>query len=116
MGAAEGRARLRGQVPRHAGPSGFVTLQTFLRWRPDKPPRDCRYDQLEVTTAFELEKVFGAVPVYFTMTRCQSQPSIPRALIAFTHTSSPARALDNVARGVVTRVSLGCPSPRWRTT
>ena len=32
----------------------------FLRWRPDKPPRECRYDQLEVTTPFELEKVFGA--------------------------------------------------------
>ena len=32
----------------------------FLRWRADKPPADCRYDQLEVTTAFELEKVFGA--------------------------------------------------------
>ncbi|MGH9158403.1 MAG: ATP-dependent DNA ligase [Vicinamibacteraceae bacterium] len=33
----------------------------FLRWRPDKHPRDCRYDQLEVTTPYELEKVFGAV-------------------------------------------------------
>jgi ATP-dependent DNA ligase len=33
----------------------------FLRWRPDKQPSDCRYDQLEVTTAYELEKVFGAV-------------------------------------------------------
>jgi ATP-dependent DNA ligase len=32
----------------------------FLRWRNDKPPEDCRYDQLEVTTPFELEKVFGA--------------------------------------------------------
>jgi ATP-dependent DNA ligase len=32
----------------------------FVRWRPDKEPRDCRYDQLEVTTAYELEKVFGA--------------------------------------------------------
>ena len=32
----------------------------FLRWRADKRPADCRYDQLEVTTAFELEKVFGA--------------------------------------------------------
>ncbi len=31
----------------------------FLRWRPDKPPEDCRYDQLEVATPFELEKVFG---------------------------------------------------------
>ena len=32
----------------------------FVRWRADKEPRDCRYDQLEVTTAYELEKVFGA--------------------------------------------------------
>jgi len=32
----------------------------FQRWRPDKKPADCRYDQLEVTPAFELEKVFGA--------------------------------------------------------
>ena len=32
----------------------------FLRWRPDKQPRDCRYDQLDVTPAYELEKVFGA--------------------------------------------------------
>ena len=32
----------------------------FQRWRPDKEPKDCRYDQLEVTPAYELEKVFGA--------------------------------------------------------
>ena len=32
----------------------------FLRWRPDKPPQDCRYDQLDVTKPYELEKVFGA--------------------------------------------------------
>jgi ATP-dependent DNA ligase len=32
----------------------------FLRWRPDKPPAGCRYDQLEVTKPYELEKVFGA--------------------------------------------------------
>jgi ATP-dependent DNA ligase len=34
----------------------------FLRWRPDKPPADCRYDQLEVTKPYELDKVFGASP------------------------------------------------------
>jgi ATP-dependent DNA ligase len=33
---------------------------TFLRWRPDKPPADCRYDQLEVTAPYEIAKVFGA--------------------------------------------------------
>jgi ATP-dependent DNA ligase len=31
----------------------------FLRWRPDKRPRDCGYDQLEVTTPYELEKIFS---------------------------------------------------------
>ena len=32
----------------------------FLRWRPDKPPAECRYDQLEVATPYELRRVFGA--------------------------------------------------------
>ena len=30
----------------------------FQRWRPDKRPEDCRYDQLEVTKPYELERVF----------------------------------------------------------
>jgi ATP-dependent DNA ligase len=32
----------------------------FVRWRDDKSPQDCRYDQLEVTPAYELQRVFGA--------------------------------------------------------
>jgi ATP-dependent DNA ligase len=31
----------------------------FQRWRPDKQPGDCRYDQLEEKPAVELEKIFG---------------------------------------------------------
>jgi len=31
----------------------------FLRWRPDKPPRECRYDQLEVAKPYELERIFS---------------------------------------------------------
>jgi ATP-dependent DNA ligase len=38
----------------------FRHAAVFRRWRPDKPPADCRYDQLEVTPPYELEKVFGA--------------------------------------------------------
>jgi ATP-dependent DNA ligase len=38
----------------------FRHAAVFQRWRPDKPPRECSYDQLEVTPAYELEKVFGA--------------------------------------------------------
>ena len=33
---------------------------TFKRWRPDKPPAECRYDQLEETPAFEIAKIFGS--------------------------------------------------------
>jgi ATP-dependent DNA ligase len=32
----------------------------FLRWRPDKSPRDCRYDQLEVTQPYELASIFSS--------------------------------------------------------
>ncbi len=32
---------------------------TFVRWRPDKRPQDCRYDQLEATAPYELEQIFG---------------------------------------------------------
>jgi ATP-dependent DNA ligase len=38
----------------------FRHAAVFERWRLDKRPDDCRYDQLEVTTPYELEKVFGA--------------------------------------------------------
>jgi ATP-dependent DNA ligase len=43
---------LQGDRFRHAG--------IFLRWRPDKRPEDCRYDQLEVTRPYELDKVFSS--------------------------------------------------------
>ena len=38
----------------------FRHATIFLRWRPDKKPDDCTYDQLEITKPYELEKVFGA--------------------------------------------------------
>jgi ATP-dependent DNA ligase len=38
----------------------FRHAAIFKRWRPDKAPADCRYDQLEVTTPYELARVFGA--------------------------------------------------------
>jgi ATP-dependent DNA ligase len=37
----------------------FRHATTFVRWRDDKPPQDCRYDQLEVAAPFELQQVFG---------------------------------------------------------
>jgi ATP-dependent DNA ligase len=44
----------------HMQGTRFRHAAVFARWRADKPPSDCRYDQLEVTTPYELEKVFGA--------------------------------------------------------
>jgi ATP-dependent DNA ligase len=44
----------------HMQGTRFRHAAQFLRWRPDKRPQDCRYDQLEVTPAYELERVFGA--------------------------------------------------------
>ena len=38
----------------------FRHAAIFLRWRPDRTPKDCRYDQLEVTKPYELENVFAA--------------------------------------------------------
>jgi ATP-dependent DNA ligase len=33
---------------------------TFKRWRPDKQPSDCRYDQLEETAPYLIGQIFGA--------------------------------------------------------
>jgi ATP-dependent DNA ligase len=38
----------------------FRHAAVFQRWRLDKQPIDCGYDQLEVTAPYELAKVFGA--------------------------------------------------------
>ena len=44
----------------HMQGTRFRHAAQFVRWRPDKRPEECRYDQLEVTPAYELERVFGA--------------------------------------------------------
>jgi ATP-dependent DNA ligase len=38
----------------------FRHAATFLRWRPDRRPEDCRYDQLEVTPPAELGAILAA--------------------------------------------------------
>jgi ATP-dependent DNA ligase len=38
----------------------FRHAAIFQRWRADRKPESCRYDQLEVTAPYELSKVFGA--------------------------------------------------------
>jgi ATP-dependent DNA ligase len=43
----------------HMQGNRFRHATLFLRWRPDKRPKDCRYDQLEVTKPYELERIFS---------------------------------------------------------
>jgi ATP-dependent DNA ligase len=43
----------------HMQGTRFRHAAQFVRWRFDKRPEDCRYDQLEVTPAYELARVFG---------------------------------------------------------
>ena len=44
----------------HMQGNRFRHAAVFQRWRPDRQPGSCRYDQLEVTAPYELSKVFGA--------------------------------------------------------
>src|SRR5690349_6264631 len=43
----------------HLQGNRFRHAAVFLRWRFDKRPRDCRYDQLEVTKPYELESILA---------------------------------------------------------
>jgi len=38
----------------------FRHAATFRRWRPDKPPSACTFDQIAVTVPFELQRIFAA--------------------------------------------------------
>jgi ATP-dependent DNA ligase len=81
-GAAEGSVRMPGAASRwnqgkdlswealriervcevaydHLQGDRFRHAATFIRWRPDKRPADCRYGQLEVTPPAELAEIFG---------------------------------------------------------
>ncbi|WP_026537980.1 ATP-dependent DNA ligase [Arthrobacter sp. 9MFCol3.1] len=40
----------------------FRHTAQFLRWRPDRDPRSCTYDQLEEPVKFDLAAVLGAAP------------------------------------------------------
>jgi len=42
----------------HMQGNRFRHAATFLRWRPDRQPKDCRYDQLEVVVPYQLDRVF----------------------------------------------------------
>ena len=58
LGAAPAGTRRRGRLRPPPG-HRFRHATTFVRWRPDRSPADCRYDQLAETPAYELSAIFG---------------------------------------------------------
>lgn len=44
----------------HMQGTRFRHTAQFRRWRPDKPPRECTFEQLEVVPPHELAQIFGA--------------------------------------------------------
>lgn len=44
----------------HMQGNRFRHATRFLRWRPDRRPRDCRYGQLETAKPYELERIFSS--------------------------------------------------------
>jgi ATP-dependent DNA ligase len=40
----------------------FRHATIFMRWRSDKAPEQCRYDQLEVIAPYELKRIFRVEP------------------------------------------------------
>ena len=44
----------------HMQGARFRHTAQFRRWRPDKPPADCTFAQLEVVPPHELAKIFAA--------------------------------------------------------
>jgi ATP-dependent DNA ligase len=44
----------------HMQGNRFRHAALFCRWRPDKRPRDCSYEQLEVTKPYELDRIFSS--------------------------------------------------------
>lgn len=46
----------------HLQGTRFRHATHFLRWRPDRTPESCRYDQLEVAVPYELSRIFGLTP------------------------------------------------------
>ena len=83
----------------------------FVRWRPDRSPRECRYDQLEVTPPYELARIFGPESRSggaLTVLRPR-RPSAPRGL----HARRLVGAAGEVRRPGRVALPLG-PLPRGR--
>jgi ATP-dependent DNA ligase len=62
----------------HLQGSRFRHGTHFQRWRPDKTPADCRYDQLETTTPFELQEIFKTPTTDRNQSREAPAPDVPQ--------------------------------------
>ena len=61
----------------HMQGSRFRHMAQFRRWRTDKKPSDCTYDQLEVVPPQELAEIFAERPLNLLLTLLRSTPVSP---------------------------------------
>jgi ATP-dependent DNA ligase len=62
----------------HLQGTRFRHATHFLRWRPDKPPSECRYDQLEERAPYELAKIFATPSAGRSPGRAAPRAGAPR--------------------------------------
>ena len=85
----------------------FRHAAIFLRWRPDKPPSECRYDQLEVTPLRARTKVV----LVGSSGSCAGRSSAGTCSQVHAHARpggrAPAHGVDQHIRGLEMRRGLG---------
>jgi hypothetical protein len=52
------------------------TAAQFVRWRPDRDPRSCGYDQLEETVGYDLAEVLATISTWSSTRRRTGAPSL----------------------------------------
>ena len=81
----------------------FRHTAQFRRWRPDKPPCDCTYAQLEVVPPQELMSIFPRTQ--------PAEGSSASPCIASSHRASPRRIVVGIGRAPA---RAACASGTWR--
>jgi ATP-dependent DNA ligase len=82
----------------HMQGSRFRHATLFLRWRPDKRPRDCDYSQLEVVKPYELERIFSFDSGHFSEQITNPQTRVPSSQSRAKHVLPQTKARRRRAR------------------
>ena len=117
----------------HLQGTRFRHATTFKRWRPDKPPEACRYDQLEVTAPFLLSSnlriliagLRGPIPAWSVSGHwigpgsrrcCNNRPLPARPATANASAIGASADADEIGRCTPARAGIVRARSSWRPT